>query len=216
MPLITDYQESILKSLRKYDFQRILRMKGSCHDAIIGEWISWWLNQNINGMICNPARGSKLGNRRCIADLLFLEQFQGFDYYEVKGVAEIENNENKFIDKVKSLASYENYVKRGSKVYPSLEFAILCHTLNLPNDELAEKIYGRILEVSEGSNLLWIICEIGSLLRDNKEADYSIFMPNYVKGVDCFFYFRNFGSVIFYSIKNGKQIEDIVVPSIRK
>jgi hypothetical protein len=191
-------------------------MKGSCHDALIGEWINWWLNQDIDGMICNPARGSKLGTRRCIAYLLFLEQFKGFDYYEVKGVAEIENNEKKVMDKVKSLASYENYVKRGSKVYPNLEFAILCYTLNLPNDELAEKIYNRILEVSEDSSLLWIACEVGNSLRSDKEADYSICMPNYAKGADYFSYCRNFSSVVFYGIKNGKQIEDIFVPGFGK
>ena len=67
MPLISDYQNSVLESLKKYDFQRILRMKGRCHDALIGEWVNWWLSQDIDAMICNPARGSKIGSAR--ADL---------------------------------------------------------------------------------------------------------------------------------------------------
>jgi hypothetical protein len=214
MPLMTEYQDSIIQSLNEYDFQRILRMKGSCHDALIGELINWWLSQDIDGMICNPARGSKSSSRRYFADLLFLEQFQGFDYYEVKGVAEIENNEEKLTDKIKSLASYENYVKKGSKAYPNLQFAVLCYTLNVPNDELAQKIYDAIVEVSEDSSLLWIVCEIADSLRSEGEP-YRIYMPNYVRGYDYFYYTRNFSSVILYTIKKGKQIGDITVPSTK-
>lgn len=187
-------------------------MKGRCHDALISEWIDWWLDQNTSNMICNPARSSRSGSRTYIADLLFLEQFEGNDYYDVKGVAEVENNEEKFIDKIESLQSYEKYVKIGSKAYPNLSFAILCYTLNLPNDDLPQKIYDKIREASEDSDMLWIACEIGNSLRASAEPDYSIFMPNYVKGTDRFFYNRNFSSVALYSVRKGEQIEDIIVP----
>lgn len=212
MPLMTDYQDSVFQSLKGYDFERIFRMKGRCHDALIGEWIKWWLSQNLHNMICNPARSSKSGSRTYIADLLFLEQFEGNDYYDVKGVAEVENDEKKFMDKIESLRSYEKYFKLGSRAYPNLSFAILCYTLNIPNDDLAQKVYDKILKASENSNLLWIACEIGNSLRENAEPDYSIFMPNYVKGAERFFYYRNFSSVILYGSKKGEQIGDIIAP----
>jgi len=213
MPLLTEYQNAILESMKQYDFQRILRMKGKCHDALMGMWIDWWFGQKINGIICNPARGSMSSHRRCIADLLFLEQFQNEDYYEVKGVAEIENNEAKFNDKVSSLSSYEKYTKKGFNAYPDLEFAVFCYTLDTPNDVLANQVYDKVLEVSEGSELLWIVCEIGRSLTHGR-PDYSIHMPNYVRGYDYFYYDRNFSSVIIYSIRKGKQIQDISVPGI--
>ena len=212
MPLLSNYQKFILDSIKRHDFQRILRFRGKCHDALIGEWINWWLGQNINGMICNPARGSKLASRRCFADILFLEQFKGEEHYEVKGVAEVENNKNKFIKKIKSLTSYEEYTKRGSVAYPDLEFAIFCYTLATPNDALAQKVYSKILKVSQRSDLLWIVCEIGKCLSDKETVNYSIHMPNYVKGYNYFFYNRNFDSVILYFIKKAKQIGKIMVP----
>ena len=191
-------------------------MKGRCHDALIGELINWWFNQSIDVMIFNPARASRLGSRKYIADLLFLERLEGFDYYSVMGVAEIENNEDEIMGKIQSLVSYENYAKQGAKVYPDLQFAILCHTLNIPNDELAQKIYDKILRISEKSDLLWIVCEIGRSLGNKETIDYSINMPNYIKGYDLFYYYRNFNSVILYPMKNGKQIRNIIVPGIEQ
>ena len=119
------------------------------------------------------------------------------------------------MDKIESLASYEKYTKRDSNVYPDLEFAIFCYTIDTPNQELAQKIYYRVLQVSGRSRLLWIVCEIGRSLSNRETANYSIHMPNYVKGSDRFFYYRNFNSVILYSIKNANQVQDIVVPGIK-
>ena len=189
-------------------------MKGKCHDALIGEWVNWWLERKIDGMIFNPARGSKSGSRRYVADLMFLERFKGSEYFEVKGIAEIENNEEKLSEKTNSLVSYENYSKQGCKVYPDLEFAILCYRLDIPNDALAQGIYNRIVEKSESSDLLWIVCEIARSLNKDGKPQYLIHMPGHVKGADSFWYYRNFSSVIFYCIKNGKQIEDIIVPGV--
>ena len=71
MPLLTNFQESVLKSLGQYKFS-ILKMKGRCHEALIGEFINWWLKDNFtSNMICNPARASKGGYRRYVADILF-------------------------------------------------------------------------------------------------------------------------------------------------
>ncbi|MEM2507314.1 MAG: hypothetical protein QXF61_09760 [Nitrososphaeria archaeon] len=215
MPLLTSYQDFILQSLKKYDF-RFYWMIGSCHDAIIGEWINWWLTQKGDTRICNPARHSRSGSRRYIADLLFLERFKGYDYYEVKGVAEVENNESKFMDKIKSLISYENYIKKGSAVYPNLEFAIFCYTLDIPNDELSDRIYETLIDLSRNSKLLWIACEVGNSLREKGDVDDSIFMPNYIKGYDCFYYYRRFSSVVLYGIKNGKKVQEFTFPKSQK
>jgi len=216
MPLLTDYQNHVLESLRRNSFPRatrIIKFKGRCHDALIGEWVSWWLGRSGDSMICNPARGSRSGSRRYIADLLFLERFEGSEYYEVKGIGEVENNQGKFMNKIDSLASYEKYTKQGSNVYPNLEFAILCYTLNIPNDELAQSIYDRVLQVSENSGLLWIVCEIGRSLSSEERNSYSIYMPNFVKGYDRFSYCRNFSSAVLYFVKNAKQIQDVVIPN---
>jgi hypothetical protein len=134
----------------------------------------------------------------------------------VKGVAEIENNEQNFPDKLKSLSTYENYIKKGSNVYPDLEFAVFCYTLNAPNDELVEKVYNDVLHISENSNLLWITCEIANSLFEGREPDYSIRMRNYVRDYDYFYRNRNFSSVILYGVKSGKQIQDIIIPGLEE
>jgi len=212
MPLLTNYQNLILESVKKYDFLRIRRFIGRCHDALIGEWINWWIEQNSTGMICNPARSSKKGSKRCIADILFLAQPDKQDYHEVKGVAEVENSENKIISKIESLNSYEKHKKRGSLAYPDLEFAIMCYTLKTPNETLSAQVYSRIIQISKSSNILWIVCQIGKGLTDGETANYSVYMPDYVKGYDRFFYNRNFDSLFIYFIKKGKQIGEILVP----
>ena len=215
MPLLTDYQKLILESMKRHDFIRIFRFRGRCHEALIGEWINWWFEQKkINGMICNPARCSKSVSRRFFADILFLEQFEGEEHYEVKGVAEVENSEKKIIDKIESLKSYEKYTRRGALAYPDLEFAILCYALATPNETLSDEIYSKILQVSKRSNLLWIVCEIGKGLYNKKTVNYTIHMPNYVKSADYFFYYRNFDSVILYFSKKSKRIGETFVPGV--
>lgn len=127
----------------------------------------------------------------------------------------MENNETKIRDKIRSLVSYEKYSKQGLLAYPELEYAILCYTFDSPNDDLVEKINDEIFKVSENSNLLWIICEIGKTLCNKETVDYSIHIPNYVKGYELFFYYRNFNSVILYGMKNGKMIKEIIIPGIK-
>lgn len=95
-----------------------------------------------------------------------------------------------------------------------MDFAILCYTLATPNEALSTEVYSKILQVSKQSSMLWIVCQIGEGLTDEKTANYSIYMPNYVKGYDRFFYNRNFDSVILYFIKKGKQVGEILVPGV--
>jgi hypothetical protein len=213
MPLLSSYQEQVFKSLKKHDFpNRIAKMKGRCHDVLIGEWANWWLSRDIDGMVFNPARASREGSVNYIADLQFLERFAGSEYYEVKGVQEVENNEDKIFEKIRSLASYEKYSKKGMKVYPDLEFAILNYKIDLPNDKLGEGIYDKIIAISSSSNLLWVVCELGKTLGASDNPDYAIHMPNHVRGAEWFWYYRNFSSLLFYAVKIGKQIDNIVVP----
>ena len=211
---LTDYQLLTLKSIKEYDFiKNISRMTGKCHDALIGEWVNWWLGQKkVDCRICNPARGSKIGSNRCTADLLFLERFYDESYFEVKGVAEVENNEKKILEKIKSLSSYEKHKKGERTAYPDLMFTVLCYTINIPNDEIIEKIYNNVVHISKNSNLLWIVCEIGKSLEE--EARHNIHIPNFVRGSDLFFYYRNFASINFYFIRNGKKIGDIFTPGV--
>lgn len=202
MPLLSKYQNEVIADLSKYDFSRIFQFKGRCHEALIGEWINWWFNQkNEHLMICNPARQSKQGPRKFIADILFLERFQGDSHYQVKGVAEIENSADKIFDKIKSLSSYEKYTVRGYNVYPDLKFAVLCYTMDHENP-LREKIIQKIYLTSQSSNLLWITCTIYKRIKDDPE--YLIHMPEYVKDADYFYYRKNFESVNIRYIKNGK------------
>ena len=203
MPLLSDYQDIIIDNLTKYNFkERIQNFKGRCHDALIGEWINWWfLQKDTEPMICNPARQSRSGRRKYIADLLFLERFVEEEHYEVKGVAEIENNKNKIFEKINSLKSYEDYTRRGNNAYPDLEFAVLCFTLK--DIDYSEKIINKVYSISDRSNLLWIICQINNVSNSEK---YSIHMPEYVKSYDYFYYTKNFDSLDLYYVKNGKKI----------
>lgn len=61
---------------------------------MIGNWISWWNEIDPeNHIVFNPAPYAK--DKRRSADIVFLRNFEGI--YFPLGVAEIENNSNKWM-----------------------------------------------------------------------------------------------------------------------
>ena len=91
----------------------------------------------------------------------------------------------------------------------------MCYSLKTPNETLSDQVYSKVLQISKRSNLLCVVCEIGRGLTNGETVNYSVYMPNYVKGYDRFFYNRNFDSIVMYFIKKGKQIGEIFVPGVK-
>ncbi|MCZ7403644.1 MAG: hypothetical protein O8C67_01750, partial [Candidatus Methanoperedens sp.] len=84
----------IKKLFDEFDYKKVTKcFYGKCHEALIGEWINWWLENtkgNRKRRIINPAmQANYYGNFS--ADLLFCERDNRSKSYKAIGVAEVEN-----------------------------------------------------------------------------------------------------------------------------
>lgn len=192
------------------------------HDAIIGEWIRWWLNDSFVGRkkkrrIINPAIGmAKYGKKMTFADILFAEETRaGFGYFKIVGVAEIENSESWFLRKLKNLSYYEQVgVRKNERKFPDLQFALLCTKVDaeyqdgnavLSNVHLISNLKRRMRQYSRKSQMCWILY----LLRFMKhEDDWAMFVVrNYVPETEMFWYNYAFCGSEFSIYYKGKQIK---------
>lgn len=203
MPLLSNYQKEILESFSKYDFRTKL-FKGACHDALIGELINWWLNTEHERLIVNPATMARMCEKRVIGDLLFYQKSSKNDEYLAMGIAEVENNVNKFNSKINTLHAYEKYCKKGKRVYPDLEFAIFCYKIMEEDEKTSNDVEKWVMDISNKSDLLYLICEIPK--TKNKELRSELYSPNNVKGADTYYYTRNIDGEKYYSVKRSKII----------
>jgi hypothetical protein len=131
------------------------RTRGKAHDVLVGEWVRCWNELDHYHLAFNPApvAGSHT------ADIMFLEP----EYNEIKnyepsiwkpvGVAEIENNRNKWSEKLESLSEY-------IKEY-QLKFVLLCVRVYQNSrddmksfDQLKEKV---IIVSRNMPNVEWIL-----------------------------------------------------------
>lgn len=130
------------------------------HHAIISQWGRWWI-EDTNDLGANRGifdEAIECKGRR--ADIMFLEQ-SADKIFEIKGVAEIENNnndnENKYSDKLDTLKLYDESTEK----FPDLEFAILSTLIKVDKNNTAIDFFTPLLKdiryYSKGSMLTWII-----------------------------------------------------------
>jgi hypothetical protein len=142
------------RMLRRFNYERLSRLRGKAHEGIIGEWIRWWLDIDSYNYVYNPA--PYLENKS--ADIMFL----GFDRNFVhvpKGVAEIENNKKKWFEKLEYLQTIVL-----SKEFSEMEFALLCVTVKLKSKS-DQQVFNELTErmkvfSQKTKNVNWILCRL--------------------------------------------------------
>jgi len=142
------------KIIQQFDASRVFRLRGKAHEGIIGEWIRWWLDFSPQNYVSNPA--PYLNTKS--ADILFLSLNQDMIHVPI-GVAEIENNANKWYEKAETLNQYIS-----STQYPDLKFALLCVTVN-PRSKTKKEMFQRLLKYIKNTSMktkhiTWILCRL--------------------------------------------------------
>lgn len=138
----------LTKEFQNFDWKKLSKVRGKAHEGIIGEWISWWIEiDSQNHMVFNPAPYAE--NRS--ADIVFLRNVKG--YYFPFGVAEVENNPKKWMEKLNTLTVYE---KQYSKL-ETLGFLLLCVTTRSADEEKFRKLVQQAMNISKDSELNWIL-----------------------------------------------------------
>ena len=208
--------QGITKMIDEFDYEKVTNCYyGKCHDALIGEWINWWLvntKKSNERRIINPAiRASYYGNY--FADVLFFERNNESKSYKAIGVAEIENNLSKYLSKLKSLNAYI-FAKEinSNKKFPDLKFVLLSTILKTDEEGNAtdlhydayEELKHKIKHYSKKSkDIYWIYYQ----MKLKKYAD-----PDEKFDVDDrFWYSHSFADKPDYFIaKNGKTIKEVI------
>jgi len=225
------YLMEIKTAIKNFDYKRLNKsVYGGAHDAIIGEWINWWVKYCLNDKkgiihsIINPAMQASFRGKPYFADILFVEHSEKIDigkdsdgvtrqFYRVVGVAEIENDNSleKLKHKVNSLSAYENCRDKKRRIkFPDLEFGILC-TYYLDED-LKERRYEirRIKEYmkqkSKFSNMQWVLY---ILKKQKLDDDYFFRVTGYARDPSSksFYYGESFlGKPKYYIFWRGRQL----------
>lgn len=214
--------EEIGKTIGKFKIERLCDtvMGYNPHDAIIGEWVRWWVSDSVvdarkRRRIINPAIAiSKDAKKKAYADLLFVDELEpDSDYFEVVGVAEVENGESKFFEKLENLSFYEQNGKSNEeRKFPDLQFALLCSKAKaeyckgvvvVKDIELFDTVKRKMQEYSEKSSICWVLY---LLLYMKHEEKYNIIVKEYVRGYLGFYYNYAFSGSEFFTYYKGKQM----------
>jgi len=184
------------------------------HDAIIGEWIRWWLVDSKLGerrkrRVINSAIAIRFGGKTVISDLLFAEQARiNSDLYKILGVAEVENSQKGFLRKLKNLSLYEESGKKEEeRKFPDLKFALLCIKVSVSKDstfrniDLIKELNSKMQEFSKNSGMYWILYMLKFTWI---EEDSPFRVRNYVRGYDEFWYSYSFYGSDFYVYYGGE------------
>ena len=144
-----DKQLEKLEKFEDFNWKKLSRVRGGAHEAIVGEWISWWIKIDPKDhMVLNPS--SHIERRS--ADIVFLRRTTGNSYFPF-GVAEVENTRKKWKQKLRSLRAYERRLD-------TLRFILLCVTTTEKN-EVDEEEFARLVKhtvnMSKNSKLKWIL-----------------------------------------------------------
>lgn len=147
------------KEIQTYNWKKLMNIRGGAHDAIIGSWINWWINVDVKKhMVLNPPH--KVGGK--LADILFLRGDKEYLYHPV-GVAEVENNPEKWMEKIETLKAYW---KRYSNL-KCITFLLLCITTNPRYEEKFKELLEHIKELSEIVKATWILYRLDIGRRQN-------------------------------------------------
>lgn len=126
------------------------------HNAIISQWARWWIEdtkeEGVERGVFDEATACESGKR---ADLMFLEKSSGI--FKIRGVAEIENKGEKYLEKLETLKEYDDMTVR----YPDLKFVILSTIMIIDRNNKTKDYFSPLFEeakkYSKDSNLSWII-----------------------------------------------------------
>lgn len=193
--------------LKQFRWDRLWQVGGEAHEGKIGEWIRWWIDGKPNRMVINPPPKDRK-TRRC-ADVLFLQESPITHTFHALGVAEIENNAKKWMEKLNTLKTYEEDQTR----YPDLKFALLCvswyehfrEEMNPQSEEVAKKM----AESSKNSRIDWILYILKYARLEKEEAPFAIRIPDYVKGSELFYYrHRNLAGAEWIIFTQGKILDN--------
>jgi len=140
------------------------RTRGRAHDVLVGEWVRCWIELDRYHLVFNPAPAA--GSHT--ADIMFLEpQYDEVKDYEPSiwkpvGVAEIENNKNKWFEKLESLSEY-------TKEY-QLRFVLLCvRVYQNSRDDMKsfDQLKEKIISFSRNTpNIKWILYRMDESQRN--------------------------------------------------
>jgi len=197
----------LAKRLKQFRWDRLWRVGGEAHEGKIGEWIRWWVDGKPNYMVINPPPKDRK-TRRC-ADVLFLEESPITKAFQALGIAEIENSEKKWIEKLITLKAYEEDKAR----YPDLRFALLCvswyeHLKEKMDPKLVEAAK-KMAELSKNSRIDWILYILKYAKLEREEAPFRIRIPDYVQGYEFFYYtYRNLKGAEWLMFRKGKILDN--------
>jgi hypothetical protein len=104
-----------IEEVDRFDLSAIKRTYGDGHHQLIGKWIDWWIEGDKDRRIA-WSEAPRLPSGNC-SDIMFLESLQG-DYYDPVGVAEVENDEKKWDEKIKTMVEYARNIS-------SIDFLLL-------------------------------------------------------------------------------------------
>lgn len=209
---ITEMVELFQKNRVPYLRNHILNPPNN-HNAIISQWGRWWIEDTndlgSNRGIFDEAIGCE-GRR---ADIMFLEQ-SADKIFEIKGVAEIENNSNtdddKYREKLNTLTLYD----KSTEKFPDLKFAILSALIVIDkNNTVAKDLFTPLLEDirnhSKGSRLSWIIF---ILFQVPPTTEYQQVNIPHKSGYDSTIFGRYMQEGAYAIFKEGKELTRIRWP----
>ena len=134
---------------KHFDWRKLANVRGAAHDVIIGAWANWWIDIDPKRhMVLNPAH--KVDGR--LSDLMFFEGDKDYIYHLV-GVAEIENNPDKWIEKIETLRKYwKTY--RSQKC---ISFLLLCASTSPEYETRFDELKKHVRSVSETTEPAWVL-----------------------------------------------------------
>lgn len=214
--------QGITKYIEKFDYNRVTHCyyHTKCHDALIGEWIHWWLVKTKKAhkrRIINPAiQASYYGNYT--ADILFCERDDRSKSYKALGVAEIENNPHKYLTKLKSLKAYISAKgKNHERKFPDLKFVLLSTRQTADKEgyttdshfKLYKQIKEKVIRYSQESDVYWIYYQLKTQ-RNPDESPDETFNIDYVKDAEKFWYNYSFkGKPDYLIARRGNLIKEV-------
>lgn len=104
-----------VEEMDRFDLSAIKRTYGDVHHLLIGKWIDWWIEGGKDTRIA-WSEAPRLPDGK-YSDIMFLECLQEDPYYPI-GVAEVENNEKKWDEKINTMIEY-------AKNISSIDFLLL-------------------------------------------------------------------------------------------
>lgn len=145
---------------------------------------------------------------------MFLEKSQN-EIFEIKGVAEIENNieddTNKYLYKLETL---KRYVEMTDK-FPDIEFVILNTIMVIDNSNTYLDFFSPLLDeaknYSKYSNLSWIIFILK--ISKNNKTPREFKVPDYIPNYETYVWYNEYEKQGAYVIlQNGKELTKVGWP----